>query len=250
MPRGVTPLVQARHVEKRYADGPAVVSVLSGLDLDVAPGETIAVVGESGVGKSTLLHLLGALDQPTGGEVLFDGRDVFAQGDGELAAFRNREIGFVFQFHHLLPDFTALENVMLPSLIARRPFGVTRVRAAELLERVGLKDRLHHRPGQLSGGEQQRVAVARGVSQRPRLVLADEPTGNLDPATGEGVQQLLLELNHEHASALVVATHNDRLAAAMGRVLRLAGGRLADAESPAPLPAARVGGRGGGAPCR
>ena len=154
--------------------------------------------------------------------------DVFARSEGELAVFRNREIGFVFQFHHLLGDFTALENVMLPSLIARQPFAATRARATELLERVGLRERLAHRPGQLSGGEQQRVAVVRALAQRPRLLLADEPTGNLDPATGEDVQQLMLELNQEHGAALVVATHNDRLAAAMGRTLRLAGGALHD----------------------
>jgi lipoprotein-releasing system ATP-binding protein len=243
MPPGVTPLVQARHIAKRYADGPTVVCVLDALDLTVAPGETVAVVGESGVGKSTLLHLLGALDRPTGGTVLFDGDDLFARSEAELAVFRNREIGFIFQFHHLLPDFTALENVMLPSLIARRPFGSTRSRATELLERVGLQERLAHRPGQLSGGEQQRVAVARAVSQRPRLVLADEPTGNLDPRTGEGVQHLLLDLNREHGSTLVVATHNDRLAGAMSRVLRLTGGRLEETGRPA----ARYGGVGGSA---
>jgi lipoprotein-releasing system ATP-binding protein len=242
MPGGVIPLVEARHIEKRYADGPAVVCVLADLDLEVRAGETVAIMGESGVGKSTLLHLLGALDRPTAGAVLFAGEDLFTRPEPELAAFRNREIGFVFQFHHLLPDFTALENVMLPGLIARQPIDSTRARAAELLARVGLEDRLGHRPGQLSGGEQQRVAVARAVSLRPRLVLADEPTGNLDPRTGEGVQDLLLALNHEHRSALVVATHNDRLAAAMGRILRLSGGRLVETQRPT----ARYGGAGGG----
>ena len=240
----MSPLLQAVQLDKRYVDGPAVVQVLSGLDLDVEPGERVAIVGESGVGKSTLLHLLGALDQPSGGRLLFDGDDVFARREAELAHFRNREIGFVFQFHHLLGDFTALENVMLPSLISRQPFAATRARAKELLERVGLKDRLAHRPGQLSGGEQQRVAVARALAQRPRLLLADEPTGNLDPATGEHVQQVMIELNHEHGSALVVATHNDRLAAAMERTLQLAGGRLHEAHG---VPAARRGGLGGGA---
>src|SRR3989454_5494361 len=226
MPGPRPPLVQAVQLEKRYVDGPAVVQVLSGLDLEVAAGERLAIVGESGVGKSTLLHLLGALDQPTGGRVLFDGVDVFARSEAELALFRNREIGFVFQFHHLLGDFTALENVMLPSLIGRQPFAATRARASELLERVGLRERLAHRPGQLSGGEQQRVAVARALAQRPRLLLADEPTGNPDPAPAQDVPPLMAEPNHEHGAALVVATHNDRLAAAMGRTLRLAGGAL------------------------
>jgi len=238
------PLLQAAQLEKRYVDGPAVVQVLSELDLEVEAGERVAIVGESGVGKSTLLHLLGALDQPTGGRLLFDGRDVFARSEAELALFRNREIGFVFQFHHLLGDFTALENVMLPSLISRQPFAATRSRAAELLERVGLKDRLAHRPGQLSGGEQQRVAVARALAKRPRLLLADEPTGNLDPATGEDVQQLMIELNQEHGSALVVATHNDRLARAMERTLQLIGGRLLEARG---VPTTRRGSLGGGA---
>jgi lipoprotein-releasing system ATP-binding protein len=237
-----SPLVQALGLEKRYVDGPLVVSVLAGLDLVIEAGERIAIVGESGVGKSTLLHLLGALDRPTTGSVLFDGQDVFARPEAEVAAFRNREIGFVFQFHHLLPDFTALENVMMPGLIAGEAFRDTRARASALLERVGLAERLPHRPGQLSGGEQQRVAVARALMQRPRLLLADEPTGNLDPVTGEGVQQLLMELNREHGSALVIATHNDRLAAAMGRTLRLAGGRLLDERAEAP---GRRGGAGG-----
>jgi lipoprotein-releasing system ATP-binding protein len=226
MPAGVTPLVQARALEKRYVDGPAVVEVLRGLDLDIVAGERVAVIGESGVGKSTLLHLLGCLDAPTGGQLLIDGVDVFSRSEAEIAAFRNRTVGFVFQFHHLLGDFTALENVMLPALIARESPREARTRAAVLLERVGLKDRLDHRPGELSGGEQQRVAVARGVMCRPRLLLADEPTGNLDPETGERVHELLLELNAECGATLVVATHNDRLAAAMERTLRLVGGRI------------------------
>src|SRR5207302_6215897 len=240
MPQGA--LVQAIEIDKRYVDGPAVVSVLEDLSLEMEAGERIAIVGESGVGKSTLLHLLGALDRPTSGRILFEGEDVFSRPEAELAAFRNREVGFVFQFHHLLPDFTALENVMLPALIAGEAFREARARAASLLERVGLRERLAHRPGQLSGGEQQRVAVARALVQRPRLLLADEPTGNLDPATGEGVQQLLVELNQEHGSSLVVATHNARPAAAMGRTLRPAAGRLRE-ERPSPL--ARVGGAAG-----
>jgi lipoprotein-releasing system ATP-binding protein len=226
MSAGVTPLVQARGLEKRYVDGPAVVEVLRGLDLDVAAGERVAVIGESGVGKSTLLHLLGCLDAPTGGRLLIDGVDVFSRSEGEIAAFRNQAVGFVFQFHHLLGDFTALENVMLPALIGRESPREARARATALLARVGLKDRLDHRPGELSGGEQQRVAVARGVMCRPRLLLADEPTGNLDPETGERVHELLLELNAECGATLVVATHNDRLAAAMERTLRLVGGRI------------------------
>ena len=235
MSAGVMPLVQARGLEKRYVDGPAVVEVLRGLDLDIHAGERVAIIGESGVGKSTLLHLLGFLDAPSGGELLLDGVDVFTRPEAEIAALRNREVGFVFQFHHLLGDFTALENVMLPALIGRVPVREVRARAVELLERVGLGERLQHRPGELSGGEQQRVAVARAVMRRPRLLLADEPTGNLDPATGERVHELLLALNEESGSTLVVATHNDRLAAAMERTLRLVAGRIEPAAAgPAP----------------
>jgi lipoprotein-releasing system ATP-binding protein len=235
MSAGVTPLVEARGLEKRYVDGPAVVEVLRGLDLEIRSGERVAIIGESGVGKSTLLHLLGCLDAPSGGRLLLDGVDVFTLPEAAIAALRNREVGFVFQFHHLLGDFTALENVMLPALIAREPIREVRARAASLLERVGLGARLRHRPGELSGGEQQRVAVARAVMRRPRLLLADEPTGNLDPGTGERVHELLLQLNEESGSTLVVATHNDRLAAAMERTLRLIDGRIEPAAAgPAP----------------
>jgi len=226
MAAGMTPLVQARGLEKRYVDGPAVVEVLRGLDLDIAAGERVAIVGESGVGKSTLLHLLGCLDAPSGGQILLDGIDVFSRSEAEIAALRNREVGFVFQFHHLLGDFTALENVMLPALIGRQAVREVRARAVDLLERIGLGARMHHRPGALSGGEQQRVAVARAVMRKPRLLLADEPTGNLDPATGERVHELLIQLNEESGSTLIVATHNDRLAAAMERTLRLEAGRI------------------------
>lgn len=229
MAAAVTPLLEARGLEKRYVDGPTEVRVLSGLDLRLEAGERVAIVGESGVGKSTLLHLLGALDAPTAGRLVVEGTDVFALPEAALADFRNRTVGFVFQFHHLLGDFTALENVMLPALIGREPPRAARARATALLERVGLGARLHHRPGELSGGEQQRVAVARALVRRPRLLLADEPTGSLDPGTGERVAALLMELNAEHGATLVVATHNPTLAAAMGRILRLVDGRLVDA---------------------
>ena len=216
MAAGMTPLVQARGLEKRYVDGPAVVEVLRGLDLDIAAGERVAIIGESGVGKSTLLHLLGCLDSPSGGRLLLDGVDVFSLPEAELASLRNREVGFVFQFHHLLGDFTALENVMLPALIAREPARAVRARAAELLERIGLGARMGHRPGALSGGEQQRVAVARAVMRRPRLLSRTSPPGTSTRLPGEQVHELLLQLN-EKASTLIVATHNDRLAAAMER---------------------------------
>ena len=223
-------MIALRNLSKEYVDGPRVVRVLSGLDLEIGRGERVAIVGESGVGKSTLLHILGTLDRPTGGEVWFDGENLTSKSDRELANFRNREVGFIFQFHHLLPDFSALENVMMPALIAGTPTESARRRATQLLERVGLAERLTHRPGELSGGEQQRVAVARAIVQEPRAVLADEPTGNLDPATGAGVQSLLLELNREHDITLVVVTHSASLAGAMDRTLRLRAGQIATAE--------------------
>jgi lipoprotein-releasing system ATP-binding protein len=228
MPGAGGHLVEATGLSKRYVDGPTEVQVLDGLDLVIDAGERVAIVGESGVGKSTLLHILGTLDMPTGGRLVLNGVDVFDLDEERLAAFRNRHIGFVFQFHQLLPDFTALENVMLPALMARESSTVARARARDLLEQVGLGDRAEHRPGMLSGGEQQRVAVARAVMRRPDLLLADEPTGNLDPETGERVTSVLLDLNREMGSALVVVTHNDRLAGAMGRTLRLDHGRVHD----------------------
>ena len=219
-------MIALSNLTKEYVDGPRVVRVLTGLDLEVAAGERVAIVGESGVGKSTLLHILGTLDRPTSGEVWFDGEELTMKSDRELALFRNREVGFIFQFHHLLPDFTALENVMMPARIAGVAHEMARRRAADLLGRVGLAERVDHKPGELSGGEQQRVAVARALIQAPRVVLADEPTGNLDPATGAGVQELLIELNSERRLTLVIVTHNRDFAAAMDRTLRLAGGGL------------------------
>ncbi len=219
-------MIALRNLTKEYVDGPRVVRVLTGLDLEIAAGERVAIVGESGVGKSTLLHILGTLDRPTSGEVWFDGEELARKSDHELAHFRNREVGFIFQFHHLLPDFTALENVMMPALIAGARRETARQRAGALLARVGLSERVEHRPGELSGGEQQRVAVARALIQEPRVVLADEPTGNLDPATAEGVQDLLIELNAERRLTLVVVTHSTVLASAMDRTLRLTGGRI------------------------
>jgi lipoprotein-releasing system ATP-binding protein len=218
--------IEARGLVKEFVDGPRTVRVLKGIDLDVAPGETVAIVGESGVGKSTLLHLLGGLERPSSGSVKVAGFDLSTRSERDIARFRNKQVGFVFQFHHLLPDFTALENVMMPCLIGGTSPAEATERAQDLLERVGLKERLTHRPGELSGGEQQRVAVARAVVLRPAVVLADEPTGNLDPHTGDEVERLLLDLNREAGITCIVVTHNDRLAAAMDRTLRLIEGGL------------------------
>ena len=211
---------------KTYEIGKNRVEVLSGIDLKLESATTTALVGASGAGKSTLLHLLGALDRPTAGTVKFNGDDIFAKNDRELASFRNRSIGFVFQFHHLLSEFTALENVMMPALIARVSKSEARSMAEELLADVGLANRVTHRPGELSGGEQQRVAIARALVLSPALLLADEPTGNLDMKTSEGVHAVLADLQQKKGLTLVVVTHNERLAAAMGRTVRLVDGCL------------------------
>jgi lipoprotein-releasing system ATP-binding protein len=219
-------LIRAAGVSKSFQDAGREVVVLRELDLEVAAGEEIAIVGQSGVGKSTLLHVLGSLEAPSAGKVYYEDQDLFALDDRPMAEFRNRKLGFVFQFHYLLGDFTALENVMMPALIARVPDQEARERAAEMLELVGLGAKHHRRPAELSGGEQQRVAVARAVVMRPRLVLADEPTGNLDPHTADEVHDLLHRLNRSLGLTLVIATHNERLSRSMGRTLRLRDGRL------------------------
>ncbi|MFQ5894310.1 MAG: ABC transporter ATP-binding protein [Nitrospinota bacterium] len=202
------------------------VRVLRGVDLEVAPGESVGVAGASGVGKSTLLHLLGALDRPTGGEVWVEGREIFRLSDGELARYRNGRVGFVFQFHHLLPEFSALENVMMPALLAGGSKREARKKAEALLEEVGLAQRLAHRPGELSGGEQQRVALARALTNDPAIVLADEPTGNLDRENSEVVRALLVRLNRSRGLTLIVMTHNMELVDRMDRAYRLVDGRL------------------------
>jgi len=219
-------LLEMRALCKTYEIGKNRVEVLSGISMKLEAATTTALVGASGAGKSTLLHLLGALDRPTSGTVLFRGDDIFAQSDSELASFRNRSIGFVFQFHHLLSEFTALENVMMPALIARVPKVEARSMAEALLTDVGLAHRMIHRPGELSGGEQQRVAIARALVLSPALLLADEPTGNLDMKTSEGVHAVLADLQQKKGLTLVVVTHNERLAAAMGRTVRLVDGKL------------------------
>ncbi len=202
------------------------VEVLKGVSLRIAPGELVAVAGPSGVGKSTLLHLLGALERPTGGEIRYGEVALSTLSDAALAEFRNRQVGFVFQFHHLLPEFTALENVMLPLLIRRLGATEARDRAQELLARVGLADRLRHRPGELSGGEQQRVAVARALVGEPAVLLADEPTGNLDSKTGEELFDLLCRINRERRLTCVLVTHNEALASRTDRTLRMLDGRM------------------------
>jgi len=218
-------LITVSGLYKSYFRGKETVEVLRGVDLSIAEGESVAVVGASGVGKSTLLNIIGTLDRPTSGEVLFEGERVFDYDDKRLAAFRNRAIGFVFQFHHLLPEFTALENVMLPALIGGAERAEAEGRARELLGEVGLAHRLGHKPGELSGGEQQRTAIVRALVQSPRVVLADEPTGNLDTRTGAEVFELLAELNALRKTTLVVVTHNRVLAGRMSRILTMVDGR-------------------------
>jgi len=218
--------LEAHGVTKSYTVGSTRLTVLRDLDLVVEAGEMVAIVGASGVGKSTLLHILGGLDAVDGGAIAIDGIDLTHLADGERVAFRNRHFGFVFQFHHLLPEFTAVENAEMPMRIARRGVAEARTRAGELLQRVGLGERLTHRPGMLSGGEQQRVAVARALIMRPSVLLADEPTGDLDEQTADSLHALLREMHAAYGLTSIIATHNPRLAAACDRILRLEGGRL------------------------
>jgi len=219
-------LIEVRGLAKTFYDADREIRVLRSLDFTVNAGEEIAIVGQSGTGKSTLLYIMGSLEEATAGKVFFEGEDLFALDQKALAEFRNLKLGFVFQFHYLLADFTALENVKMPALISRMPDDTASKLATEMLEIVGLGDKLRRRPAELSGGEQQRVAVARAVVLRPKLLLADEPTGNLDPHTAEEVHELFHKLNRELGITLVIATHNEQLMRSVGRALRLHEGKL------------------------
>lgn len=223
-------LISGRGLFKRYASddpsgGGVAVEVLKGLNVDIAVGEAVCIMGSSGAGKSTLLHLLGALDRPTDGQVLFRGQDLFRLSDDQLSDFRNKTMGFVFQFHHLLGEFTALENVMMPTLIGGASFRQAKQAAEALLKELGLSDRQHHRPSAMSGGEQQRVAIARALVRRPAVLFADEPTGNLDQKTGNQVQALLFELSRRHRLTLVTVTHDHDFAKKFPRVRTLRDGQ-------------------------
>jgi len=220
-------MIEARDLKKSFHLDETEVHVLKGVSLEIKRGEMVAIVGASGVGKTTLLHILGTLDRPTSGTVRFDGDDVFAKDDQTLADFRNRKIGFVFQFHHLLPEFTALENVMMPALIRRQGEEEACAAAEAVLKEVGLAHRLEHRIGELSGGEQQRVAVARALVLQPNVVLADEPTGNLDTHTGEEVFRLMRDLNRAKGITFVIVTHNEALSNQANRIIRMVDGQIA-----------------------
>ena len=218
--------IQARNLRKVFESNNKKVDVLKGIDLNIKKGEMLSIVGASGVGKSTLIHILGAIEKPTSGNVFYNSQDLFSMDDKKLAEFRNRMIGFVFQFHHLLPEFNAFENTMMPALIRGYKKKEASMKAEEILYIVGLKDRISHRPGELSGGEQQRVAIARALVLQPEVVFADEPTGNLDNKTGDAVQDLLIDLNKEKKTTLIIVTHNNRLAERMPRVISLLDGKI------------------------
>lgn len=220
-------ILKAENIHKIFSLGKSIkLHVLKGINLEVKRGEIIAIVGASGAGKSTLLHILGTLDRPTEGKVLFDGVNVFEMNDVELAKFRNKKIGFVFQFHHLLPEFTAIENVAMPAMISGKSFREVKDRAFELLKEVGLADRAEHKPSELSGGEQQRVAVARALMNSPEIVLADEPSGNLDSQNAEALHELIVELNRKHKQTFVIATHNEKLAEKADRIVKIVDGKI------------------------
>ena len=224
-------LISVKDLTKSFKNGGVRIDVLQGVHADFHIGETVAIVGPSGIGKSTLLHILGTLDRPDNGVLMFQGENVLLYNDIKLAEFRNRTVGFVFQFHHLLPEFSALENAMMPALVNGFSKPEASKAAEEILVRVGLQDRLHHRVGKLSGGEQQRVALARALVLKPAILLADEPTGNLDQMNSDQVHQLLMELNQELLMTLVVVTHNMELASYMSRCVTIVGGRLQDVSS-------------------
>ena len=219
-------MLELENIHKSFGHNGHLIEVLKGIDLVVNPGESLSIMGASGVGKSTLLNIMGTLEPPTRGNVRFASRNVHQLDEVALCKLRNRDIGFVFQFHHLLPEFNALENTLMPALISKTGKQRSTQMAKEMLTKVGLEERLNHRVGELSGGEQQRVAVARALIMRPKLLLADEPTGNLDRKTGEGIMDLLLRLNREEGLAIVVATHNQRLAQKMSRQLEIVDGRI------------------------
>lgn len=223
-----TTLLKAEGLSKTYVSAAGEVTVFEDLSLEIAQGEMVAIVGPSGAGKSTLLHLLGGLDRPSAGSVRFGEFDIFELADVDLARFRNREVGFIFQLHHLLPEFTALENVMMPLLIRRTAPRDARLAAESLLSKVGLSGRIRHRPGELSGGEQARVAIARALASAPRVLLGDEPTGDLDARMSESIHSLLKEVHRSHGLTSIFVTHNERLAAICDRVLQLEDGRLFD----------------------